>query len=93
MSTPAEKFLESHPFITDVIWSSNKVNPSSPDDYLDEEIYRRVDEIGDVNDALRQISEATYRALAEPFRNDNYDYACGMMTVYFSRTVNPDGAT
>lgn len=61
------------------------------DRYLQEEIFVRVDWIGDQSNRLSKIDEIQCRALAESFRDYTWDYASDMMTVYsFSNTNHKD---
>lgn len=48
-----------------------------------------MDHIVDPNSFLRAIDEAHYHGQAELFCNYYYDYAYGIMSVYFSSTVDP----
>lgn len=42
---------------------------------------------------LRDLSDAHCHVLANSFRKCRYDFACGVITVYFSSTVNLAAAT
>lgn len=50
-----------------------------------------MDQILDLNNPRRNIGEAHSHALADSFRNYKYHYVHGVMTVYFSSAVIPDG--
>lgn len=62
-------------------------------DYAHDEVYASVDHFIDRNRALRDIDEAHCRALAQSFCHCTFDYACGLMIVYFTAAVNPAGST
>lgn len=46
----------------------------------------RVNEIQDPNSLLYDLSETRYGSVDKSFRKCCYDYACGMITIYFSST-------
>lgn len=93
MNASAQKFSGSQPSITDDVGRSILVSPLSLDHFLRKEIYATVDQDTNPNNFLRVIDEAHCRAPAELFRNYNYDYAHGMMIVYFLSGVKLEGAT
>lgn len=65
----------------------------NPDHYLHEEIYRKVDQVVNMDKPLNDINESQFRALSKSFCNCNYDHARRMMTVYNSFTVKANGTT
>lgn len=60
---------------------------------LYEEIYESMDQIVDAGSPLHKIGEAHCHALAESFRNYDYEFVHGTMTASFSFTVNLEDAT
>lgn len=52
-----------------------------------------MDRIADPNNPLRHIDEANWHTLARLFCRYRYDYACGVIKVYFLFTIDPEGAT
>lgn len=93
MNTSVHQSSEIHPFVFNDIEIAVVVHSLDIEHYQHEEIYARNDDIFIQNNSLRDISKAHYLALAESFRNYDFDYACVMMTVYFLSTVSSEGAT
>lgn len=50
-------------------------------------------QIVDSNNTLRNIYESNCSALEKSLQNYSWDFMRGLMTVYFSSTVNPESAT
>lgn len=87
MNTSPQNVSESRPFMSDDIGKIVQIHPLNLDHYLLEDIYAKVDQIGDPNKSLHDIHETICCALAESFCNYNYGYVRGMITVYESSTV------
>lgn len=62
-------------------------------DYVHDDDYAEVDKFVDPNHLLRNIDKTHYRALARSFCIYTLDYACNLMTIYFSAAVSPTGVT
>lgn len=79
--------------MSDDIEMAVQVHLLNLDQYLHERIYAIVDQIADPNNSLGDMDEAHCRPLAVFFRNEIYNYAHGMMMVYFSSPTKPRGTT
>lgn len=77
--------------MSDYIGEFFHVYPLKLDHYLEEEMYTRMNLIMDRNKLLHDINEADSSTLAELLLNYNYNHAHGMITVYSSSPVNPEG--
>lgn len=93
MYKPAQKFSESLPLMCDGIDKAVQVHPLNLENYLHEKIYARLDKTVDLYSSWYNIDGVQYRLLTESFRNYEYRYKSGMMTVLFCSAVNPAGAT
>lgn len=93
INTSAHKSVKNHPSISDDIENAVQVLSLSVDYYLHEEIHMRVHPVVNRNRLLCDIDDTHFSELTESFRYFNYDYSSGIMTWYFSFTVNNKGAS
>lgn len=92
MNISAQEFSESNLSTFRDISRVVLINLLNLDHYLHEEIYARVDHVEHQNNPPLDIDEPHCHVTVALFRNYSYDHGHGIMPVYFSSTVNPDGS-
>lgn len=65
----------------------------SHEHHLPEEIFANVNQIADLIRPLHGIDETLCHTLVELFRNYDYDYAGGIIKIYFPFNINPEYVT
>lgn len=93
MNISVQLFSESYPSVYNDMKGFKHMDPLNIGNHEHEGIYVKVNQIAVLSNPLLHIYEGYCHALVNSFRNYSYDYARGIMTLYFISIVNQQGAT